>query len=276
MTWTSLGYRKARRALKMLVWLALPALINLWLIRTIGAQAVPAQVANDVNVAAAADMEPVFAVVGPVFEKQTGLHLKISFASSATLAQQIQQGSPADIFFSADFFFAEQLVASNLTENRKPTPYAKGLLVLYARNDSPLKPLSVDLLQRKDLKAVAIANPDRAPYGRAAIAALKQMKLYENVAPHIVQAESVAQAAQFALSGNAELALISQTLAVSPKYKAAGTYALVPLSQYPDISQCAVILKGGKNVEGAHRLLNFILSDQVQTHLKDLGLQSVQ
>ena len=260
----------------MLAWLALPVLIILWLMRTAGAQTVPAQVANDVNVAAAADMEPVFAAVGPLFEKQTGLHLKISFASSATLAQQIQQGSPADIFFSADFFFAEQLVASNLTENRKPTPYAKGLLVLYARNDSPLKPLSVDLLQSKDLKAVAIANPDRAPYGRAAVAALKQMKLYDNVAPHIVQAESVAQAAQFALSGNAELALISQTLAVSPKYKAAGSFALVPFSQYPEISQCAVILKGGKNVEGAHRLLNFMLSNQVQTHLKDLGLQAVK
>jgi molybdate transport system substrate-binding protein len=234
------------------------------------------QTTNEVNVSAAADMEPVFAAIGPAFEKQTGLHLKISYASSAVLSQQIQNGAPSDIFFSADFYFAEQVVAVNLTETRLPTPYAKGMLVLYARNDSPLKPLSIDLLERKDLKAVAVANPDKAPYGRAAVAALKHMKLYDNVSPHIVQAESVAQAGQFALSGNAELALISQTLAMSPKYKAEGKFVLFPPSQYPEISQCAVILKGGKNVEGAHRLLNFILSDGIQAHLKDLGLQPVK
>jgi molybdate transport system substrate-binding protein len=273
MTWTSLGYRKARRVLKLLVWIAIPAITIFWLFRTAGAQTVTS---NEINVAAAADMEPVFNVVAPIFEKKSGFRLKISYASSAVLSQQIQNGSPADIFFSADFYFAEQLVASNLTETRLPTPYAKGLLVLYERNDSQLKPLSTDLLSRKDLKAVAIANPDKAPYGRAAVAVLKQMKFWDNVAPHIVEAESVAQAAQFALSGNAQLALISQTLAISPRYKSEGAFVLFPLSQYPEISQCAVILKGGKNLDGAHHLLAFMLSDEVQNNLNKLGLQSVK
>ena len=274
MTWTSLGYRKARRALKLLIWIALPALTIFWLVRAASSQTPAAP--KELNVAAAADMEPVFAAIGPIFEKRNRTRLRISYASSAVLSQQIQNGSPTDIFFSADYYFAEQLVAANLTDSRKPTPYAKGLLVLYLRKDSPLKPITIDTLARKDLKAVAVANPDKAPYGRAAIAALRQMKFYDNVAPHFVQAESVAQAAQFALSGNADLALISQTLAMSPKYKAQGDYILFPPSQYPTIQQCAVVLKASKNLDGAHRLLAFMLSDEVQTHLKDLGLQTIQ
>ena len=229
-----------------------------------------------VNVAAAADMQPVMEVAGPIFERETGLKLKVSYASSATLSQQIQNGAPEDIFFSADYYFAEQVVAANLTDVKQPTPYAKGLLVLWARKDSRFKPLSIDDLSRKDLKSVAVANPDRAPYGRAAIAALRKMDLYSNVVPHIVQAESVAQAAQFALSGNAELAIISRTIAMSPGYRSAGSYVLFPLSQYPEIRQCAVILKAAENKAGAQRFLKFILSDKVQNNLMKLGLQPAQ
>ncbi len=231
---------------------------------------------NVVTVAAAADMEPVLQVIGPVFEKKTGLKLKVSFGSSAALAQQIKNGLPVDIFLSADYYFAEQVVADNLAETKAPVPYARGLVGLWARKDSRFTPLNVDVLQRKDLKSVALANPERAPYGRAAVAVLQKMGFYANVEPHIVQAESVAQAAQFALSGNAELALISQTLAMSGRYKAEGEFVLFPLSQYPAIRQCGVILKNGKNRDGAHRLLNFMLSDEVRGNLPKLGLQSAE
>lgn len=232
--------------------------------------------AGEVRVAAAADMEPVLQVIGPYFERKTGLKLKVSFGSSAALSQQLQNGAPADIFLSADYYFAEQLVAANLTETKSPKSYAKGVLVLWARKDSRFKPLNLDVLQRKDLKSVAIANPERAPYGRAADAALKKLNYFPNVQPHLVQAESVAQAAQFALSGNAEVALISETIAMSPKYREAGTFVLFPLSQYPEIRQCAVFLKAAKNVQGAHQFLDFILSAEVQGNLQKLGLQSVQ
>ena len=120
------------------------------------------------------------------------------------------------------------------------------------------------------------ANPDHAPYGRAAVAALRKMDFYGNVEPHLVQAESVAQAGQFALSGNAELALISQTMAMSGRYKTDGDFVLFPLSQYPEIRQCAVILKNGKNRDGAHRFLTFLLSDEVQGNLPKLGLRAAQ
>ena len=270
----SLGYRTAKSSVIRIASRSFAAMLAAVLLAAI----VPLLPAQDkvVTVAAAADMEPVLQVVGPIFEQKTGLKLKVSFASSAALSQQIQNGSPADIFFSADFYFAEQVVAAGLTETNSPTPYARGLLVLWARNGSRFKPLTIDDLSRKDLGSVALANPDRAPYGRAAVIVLKRMKLWDNVAPHIVQAESVAQAAQFALSGNAELALMSQTIAVSPAYREKGTFVLFPFSQYPEIVQSAVILKKGANREGAHTLLNFILSDGVQQNLPKLGLQPVK
>lgn len=221
-------------------------------------------------------MEPVLQVLGPIFERKTGLKLKVSFGSSAALSQQLQNGSPTDIFLSADFYFAEQLVTANLTETKQPTPYANGELVLWTRKDSRFTPLNIDVLSRNDLKSVAVANGDRAPYGRAALAVLKKMNFYANVAPHIVQAETVAQAAQFALSGNAELALMSESIAMSPKYRAAGNYVLFPQSQYPDIRQCAVILKAAKNPQGAHRLLDYMLSDDVQNNLPKLGLRAAK
>ena len=267
MTWIRLGYRKT--PLPLLFCLALLAL---------AATFPPTAAAQPgvIRVAAAADMEPVLQVMGPIFERKSGQKLKVSFGSSATLAQQLQNGSPADLFLSADFYFAEQVVAANLAETRQPVPYATGLLVLWARKDSRFKPLSLEALERKDLKAVAIANQDRAPYGRAAYAALKKMGLYPNVAPHIVEAETVAQAAQFALSGNADLALMSQTVAMSPKYRDAGTFVLFPPSQYPAIRQCAVVMKNASNRDGAHRLLSFLTSNEVQGNLPKLGLQAAK
>ena len=221
-------------------------------------------------------MQPVLEVLAPYFERRTGIKLKISFGSSAALSQQIVNGAPADLFLSADYTFAEQLVAAGKSDGKEPVAYARGMLVLWERKDGPFHPLSLDVLQRKDLKSVAIANPDRAPYGRAALAAVKRLKYLPNVAPHFVQAESVGQAAQFALSGNAQLALISKTIAISGKYKQAGTFVLFPAVTYLEIRQCAVVVANAKHRNEAHILLNYLTSDQIQQHLPELGLQPAQ
>lgn len=232
--------------------------------------------ASELNVFAAADMQPVMEALGPYFERRTGIKLKVSFGSSATLSEQIVNGAPADLFLSADFTFAERVVAAGKADATQPTPYARGILVLWERKDGPFQPLSLDALQRKDLKSVSIANPDHAPYGRAAMAAIKKLKYYSNVAPHLVQAESVGQAAQFALSGNAQLALMSQTIAMSGQYKQAGTFVLFPPVTYLEINQCAVVLQNAKHRNEAHVLLNYLTSDEIQQHLPELGLRSVE
>ncbi len=231
---------------------------------------------SELTVLAAADMQPVLEVLGPYFERRTGIKLKVSYGSSAALSEQVLNGAPADLFLSADYTFAERVVAAGKADTKDPVPYAKGILVLWKRNDLNVNPFTLDVLDRKDLKNVAVANEDHAPYGRAAMAALQKLKYLPNVKPHLVVAESVGQAAQFALSGNAQFALISQTIALSPQYKSVGTGILFPLEAYQDIRQCAVVMKDGKHRQEAHVLLNYLTSDEIQQHLPELGLQRIQ
>ncbi len=244
---------------------------------TAKAQAKPApKPKTELHVASAADMQPVFEVLAPYFERKTGIHLVINYGASSILSEQMISGAPADIFFSADYVFAERVVSGGMADSTDAIPYAKGTLVLWTRKDSRFNPLHLEALERKDLKSVSIANPDHAPYGRAAVSALQKMKFYENVAPHFVQGESVAQAAQFAQTGNAELALISETIATSPKFKNSGSFVLFPTYVYPEIRQCAVILRSSPQRDNAHKLLNYILSDEVQGHLASLGLRPIK
>ena len=173
--------------------------------------------AHEVHVLAAADLQPVLPALADQFEHATGIKLVISYGSSATLATQVMNGAPADLFLSADYSFPEQVVAAKLADTPAPVAYARGTLVLWARKDSPFQPLSQSTLSDGKYTSLAIANPDHAPYGRAAVSALTWMKLYETLKPKIVQAENIAQTAQFVQSGNAQLGLISLTSASTPE-----------------------------------------------------------
>ena len=148
--------------------------------------------------------------------------------------------------------------------------------MLWARKDSQLLPLSMERLTDPRVKTVAIANELHAPYGRAAAEALRRMQIYDEVAPHFVVGENIAQTAQFVESGNAQLGLISLTAASSQHFKEIGTYVLVPTSQYPEIRQCAVIMKNSDRKAEAHAFLDWLLSPAVQGSLSKLGLGAVK
>ena len=173
--------------------------------------AVPAQ--TTLRIAAAADLQPVMPAIAQEYEHQTCVKLQVSFGSSSALATQILNGAPMDVFLGADFSFPEKVVAANLADQATPTPYATGTLVLWTRKDSGISPLSIDLLTDPKVTRIAIADEFHAPYGRAAYAAIDALKLRDKLKPKIVTAENVAQAAQFAESGNAQVAFISLTLA---------------------------------------------------------------
>lgn len=209
------------------------------------------------------------------YEHATGVKLVVSFGSSSTLATQIINGAPMDIFLGADFTYPEKVVAAGLADGT-PTAYAKGTLVLWTRKDSGLLPLSMDRLTDPRVKTIAIANELHAPYGRAAADALRKMKLYDKVAPHLVIGENIAQTAQFVESGNAQLGLISMTAANTEHFKEIGTYVLVPFSQYPAIRQCAVIMKNSDRRAEAQAFLDWLLSPAVQESLPKLGLSAVK
>ena len=230
--------------------------------------------ARELKVAAAADLQPVMPVLAAAYEKKTGVKLLVSYGSSGSLVTQITNGAPFDEFFGADFVFPEKLVAAGLTDAASPTPYARGTLVLWARKDSPLQPISLDKLSDPRLSSLAIADQEHAPYGRAAVSALQQLKLYDSLKSRLRVAENVAQAGQFAATGNAQAGLISLTLASSGEFKSTGSYVLLP-PVYPEIRQCAVVLKRSSHPKDAHDFLDWVLSAEVQGNLPQLGLQPV-
>ena len=225
--------------------------------------------------AAAADLQPVMPGLSLAYEHATGVKLVVSFGSSSTLATQIIDGAPMDIFLGADFTYPEKIVAAGLADGA-PTAYAKGTLVLWTRKDSGLLPLSMERLTDPRVKTVAIANELHAPYGFAAASALRKMKLYDQVSPHLVVGENIAQTAQFVESGNAQLGLISLTAASTEHFKEIGTYVLVPFSQYPEIRQCAVVMKNSDRRAEAHAFLDWLLSPAVQGNWAKVGLAAVR
>ncbi len=231
---------------------------------------------KQLRVAAAADLQPVMPVLSQAYEHATGVKLVVSFGSSSTLATQILGGAPMDIFLGADFIYPEKVVAAGLADGTAPTAYAKGTLVLWARKDSGLLPLSIERLTDPRVKTVAIANELHAPYGRAAAEALRKMKMYDAVSPHFVVGENITQTAQFVESGNAQLGLISLTAASTEHFKQLGTYVLVPASQYPPILQYAVVMKNSDRKADAHAFLDWLLSSPVQENLPNLGLGAVK
>jgi molybdate transport system substrate-binding protein len=228
--------------------------------------------AREVHVLAAADLQTVLPALADQFEHARGIKLVVSYGSSATLATQILNGDPADVFLSADFSFPDKIVAEGLADTPEPLPYARGTLVLWARKDSPLQPLTQNTLAEAKFASLAIANPEHAPYGRSAVAALTSMKLYDALKPKIVQAENIAQTAQFVESGNAQLGLISLTTASTEHFKQIGSYIRIPAVTYPEIRQCAVVMKKSAHRDDAHAFLDWLRSAAVQAKLPEYGL----
>ena len=239
------------------------------------ASTLPAQAAGKtLRIAAASDLQPVMPAFAAAYEKETGIKLQVSFGSSSTLATQIINGAPMDVFLGADFSFPEKVVAAGLAEQRQAVAYAQGTLVLWARKDSSIKPLTLDILTDPRVTRIAIADEFHAPYGFIAYAALRWLKLFDQVKPKLVVAENVAQTAQFVQSGNAQVGFISLTLAKSAAMQQSGEYILVP-KIYPKLRQCGVTLKASPNAAEAKAFLAWLTSANVQSHLREFGLEPV-
>jgi molybdate transport system substrate-binding protein len=170
--------------------------------------------------------------------------------------------------------FPQKVIAAGLGDSAEPVPYARGTLVLWARNNSPLQPLSIDSLRNPSLKTVAVANPDHAPYGRAAKAAIEKLGLTATLQSKLVVAENIAQTAQYADSGNAEVGFLSLTSALTPRLMADGKYVALPEDSYPPLLQGAVVIKNGPAAEEAHQFLDFLLSPPIRKQLAERGLKA--
>jgi molybdate transport system substrate-binding protein len=246
------------------------------------AMVAPLHAQTPLRIAAAADLAPVLPPILMEFQQATGIHAEATYQASAMLTSQIENGAPFDVFMSADLGYPKRLLDAGLADtagsadSSTPITYAKGTLVLWERKDSQLPPPSLDLLRDPNLKRLAIANPDRAPYGRAAVAALNSLKLYDALKPRLVTAENIAQTAQFAESGNADAGLISLTSALTPQLANSGSYFVIPRDLYPPIEQGMVIVSKTTQREAAHKLMDFLLSPPIQAQLAKSGLTPVK
>ena len=230
--------------------------------------------AQQITVAAAADLNYVLADLAHRFERNTGNKVTLSFGASGNLYSQISNGAPFDLFFSADEEYPKKLVAAGIAESSSLKTYAVGHLVLWVPNGSALDPrkLQMQVLTQPSVKRVAIANPQHAPYGRAAMAAIDHYGLKDKLASKLVFGENVSQAAQFVQSGNAQAGLIARSLAVSPPMQSAGKYWELPTNAYPEFKQAAVIVSSSKQKKAAAAFLDFVLSPEGTTVFEQFGL----
>jgi molybdate transport system substrate-binding protein len=230
--------------------------------------------AQDLAVAAASDLQAAFPVVAAEFEKATGHHVIVTFGSSGNFFAQIQNGAPFDLFFSADIEYAKRLESAALAEPGSFYEYAVGHLVLWARKDSGIDlARGLTVLQDPAVRKIAIANPEHAPYGRAAVAALKHAGIYDAVQPKIVLGENISQAAQFVQSGNADVGIIAMSLALAPKAREAVVYTDLPAGSYPPIEQAAVVLKASRNKAVARDFVAFLKRPEIVRILQSFGFE---
>jgi molybdate transport system substrate-binding protein len=224
------------------------------------------------TIAAAADLQPVLPRLAAAFEQQTGHRLRTTFGSSGNFYAQIRNGAPFDVFLSADIDYPRQLDATGVAEPGTLISYATGSLVLWTRRGSGIDVhAGLSALTGAKARRIAIANPEHAPYGRAAVAAMKAAGLYDQVKSRLVFGENVSQAAQFVQSGNADAGLLPLSLARSAPLAAAGEYVAVPASLYPPIEQAAIILKTSASKDAAREFLRFLQRPDTREMLAQAG-----
>jgi molybdate transport system substrate-binding protein len=228
-----------------------------WCLAAVGSST--AQSPRTLTIAAASDLQAALPEIVKRFERETGSRATVSFGSSGTFFAQIQNGAPYDVYLSADIDYPRQLVASKHADASSLSRYATGRLVLWTRKDSGIDVTrGLTILTEPRVKRVAIANAKRAPYGRAAEAALRTENLYDVVRPKLVIGDNISQTAQLVDSGNADVGIIARSLALGPALRASGRYVDIPESAHPPIEQAAVIVAASKNKDLARELLAYL------------------
>lgn len=210
-----------------------------------------------VRVAAAAGLILAFEAVGAEFQRTSGQRAEFSFGSSGLLAKQLREGAPFDLFAAANLEFVDEVVKAGACLEETKTPYARGRITLWSRADGVPAPASLEALLDPRFKRIAIANPEHAPYGRAAKQALERAGVWGAVEPRLVYGENVRQTLQLAETGNAEVAFAALSLVVHDREN---PWRLVPEEEHAPIDQALVLCRHGKNRAGAEAFARFLAS----------------
>ena len=225
-----------------------------------------------ISIAAAADLQFAMRDLAAQFEKETETRVDVTYGSSGNFFSQMQNGAPFDLFFSADIEYPRKLESAGLAEHGTLYEYAVGRIAIWTPADAKVDVARQgwNALLDAAVQKIAIANPEHAPYGRAAVAALQKAGIYEQVKAKLVYGENISQAAQFVQSGNAQAGIVAMSLAVSPGMKEGQRWE-IPADMHPSIQQGAVVLKSAKNKERARAFLEFVKSEAGRATLSRYG-----
>lgn len=227
---------------------------------------------QEITVAAAADLQFAMQEIAARFQKETGKNVKVIYGSSGNFFQQIENGAPFDMFFSANLDYPKKVEAAGLAAPGSYYEYARGKLAIWAPSGSKLDVSpGLRVLLDGSINKIAIANPQHAPYGQAAVAAMQKEGIYEEVKDRLVLGENISQTASFVLSGSAEVGIVALSLALSPNMRNKGGFFEIPAGDYPPIEQACVILASSKNKETAWQFLAYIKGSEVRDLLQRDG-----
>ncbi|MCC8411054.1 molybdate ABC transporter substrate-binding protein [Mucilaginibacter sp. UR6-1] len=229
--------------------------------------------AQDVKVAAAANLQSVIKPLAAEFKKQTGISITPITGASGKLTAQAMNGAPFDIFLSADVAFAETLYAKGFAIN-KPVVYARGSLILCSQ-----KPINLNnwkaLLNNPSTQKIAIANPATAPYGKAATEVLQHENLLTRLKTKLVYGESISQVNTYITTGIVQAGFTTEALIKDPQLKTMPYWVAMDDKLYAPVKQAMVLLKGGKHQPSAIKFYNFLLSNAAKRIFKQYGYKTL-
>jgi molybdate transport system substrate-binding protein len=226
------------------------------------------------QIAAAADLRYALEEIVAAFEAaRPGARVSVSFGSSGNFFAQLVNGAPFDLFLSADVAYARQLAERGLTLPGSQFSYADGRVVVWAQAGSPL-PLDaagIRIVSEPAVRRIAIANPQHAPYGRAAEAAMQAAGVLETARAKLVLGENISQTLQFVQSGAADVGIVALSLALAPTVRAQGKYWLIPAEMHARIEQGGVVMKRAAHPETALAFRDFMLDQAGRAVLRNYG-----
>ncbi|MFL6300404.1 MAG: molybdate ABC transporter substrate-binding protein [Terriglobales bacterium] len=230
--------------------------------------------ADELNVAAASDLNFAMTELAAKYEKQTGTTVKVTFGSSGNFFTQIQNGAPFDMFFAADIDYPKKLEAAGLGEPGTLYQYATGKIVMWVPATSKLDvSKGLALLLEPAVRKISIANPKHAPYGRAAVAAMTQQGIYDKLIDKLVFGENISQATQFVESGNADVGIIALSLAMAPAMADKGRYFEIPHDMYPPLDQGAIVIKASQKKDQAKQFLAYLKNPESVALMQRYGFK---
>lgn len=216
---------------------------------------------SNTKIAAAANLRYVLTEIERLYEaKNPDEKLQINFGASGAFYQQIINGAPYNLFLSADELLPQRVVEQGLAVGESRV-YACGKLALYGLRDDVAEQ-GLALVSESSVERISIANPRTAPYGTRSVEILKAQGLWSSVERKIVYGDSIAQAAQFATTGNCQLGFVALSLLLNPEVALKGSYFIIPKEMYAPIAQSAVVIKQPSGSEAAAKFLNYLLSEE--------------